>query len=746
MRSSNSACPSEDDLKALLVAGMPDEVRQAELENHLTDCHRCRDRLEHLTDSEWKILLSDSVEDSGSKSVSGRSAAPTSDTRKSNATAGRHTSDVLLPPDAPGPESQRLVHQLPGLELIDQIGRGGMATVYRGRQTRLNRIVAVKIITESTARPDVWMRFRQEAQAAARLQHENLVRVHDSGFRPGIAWIVQEYCDGGTLLQRIQKAPLIFTDAAEIVMLLARAVGVAHSAGIVHRDIKAANVLFNGDIPRLADFGIARQLDAENGVTQTGEIIGTPSYMSPEQAGGAATSAQPAVDIYGLGAVLYESLTGMPPFRAATVIETIRMVLEDDPIPLRKLQRTVPRDLEIICLKCLEKSPESRYATANELADDLQRFINREPILARRSPIIERAVRWVRRRPVPATLLVTTALLITGSLLAWGQYTRDVLAEREHAGNMQRMAERRADEALRNYRRARVAVDAAVSSILGDDEPGTSELASGQREVLEHARIVYADLTRENPSDPELKYEQAIAHLKLGQVLRRTATRREAAAEFERAISLFAEVRDAIDGPQESDRRKAEAMLFLAMDARETGNADSGVVLATQALRIVPSAGADDLLRARILATLAWAQSDSGNQPSAIKSYHQAINLLQKLNQREPQSVAALSVLGESAFRLAACYTRTADANASQKFRAMATEARREAVRLSPDSPYPKSSLLISLAGDALVCVRNRRFEDALSILAEAGALGEQITPWQLLWGCMSGIANAFEH
>ncbi|MCA9066155.1 MAG: protein kinase, partial [Planctomycetaceae bacterium] len=207
MRSSSCDCPSEDDLKALLT-GTSDEDRVTELESHLTDCNRCRDQLERLTDTEWKTLLSGVIEDSDAKSVSGRSAAPTTDTQKSNATAGRHTSDVLLPPDAPGPESQRLVHELPGLELIDQIGRGGMATVYRARQTRLNRIVAVKIITESTAHPDVWLRFRQEAMTAARLQHQNLVSVHDTGFRPGIAWIVQEYCDGGTLLQRIQKAPL----------------------------------------------------------------------------------------------------------------------------------------------------------------------------------------------------------------------------------------------------------------------------------------------------------------------------------------------------------------------------------------------------------------------------------------------------------------------------------------------------------------------------------------------------------
>jgi tetratricopeptide (TPR) repeat protein len=318
-----------------------------------------------------------------------------------------------------GPSAPPGSPEVPGYEILGELGRGGMGVVYRAQQTGLNRPVALKmVLAGGHAAAGELSRFRGEAEAVARLQHPHVVQVFDIGEAGGLPYIALEFCPGGSLAQRLDGTPWPPPRAAELVETLARAVHAAHRAGVVHRDLKPANVLMAADgAPKVADFGLARRLDAGDGQTGSGAVMGTPCYMAPEQAGGGTREAGPPADVYALGAILYELMTGRPPFKAATAVDTILQVIHDDPVPPRRLQPKLPRDLETVALRCLAKEPHRRYASAEALADDLRRFLDDRPVLARPTPAWERAVKWARRSPAKAT--ATTALVaLVGAALA----------------------------------------------------------------------------------------------------------------------------------------------------------------------------------------------------------------------------------------------------------------------------------------------------------------------------------------
>jgi serine/threonine-protein kinase len=300
-----------------------------------------------------------------------------------------------------------------GYEIETLLGHGGMGIVYRARHLRLNRLVALKMmIAGAYAGPHERARFQREAEAVARLRHANIVQVYDVGDHEGWPYYTMELLEGGSLSQALAGTPQPARQAAALLITLAEAMREAHQIGIVHRDLKPANVLLAADgTPKIADFGLARQVGEQPLLTMSGARVGTPSYMAPEQAAGRPGRIGPAADIYALGALLYETLTGRPPFRAETAEETERQVIEEDPVPPSRLNAKVPRDLETICLKCLHKSPERRYATAAALAEDLKRFQQDLPIAARPVGLFERAFKWVRRHPAPAGTVAASLLL-----------------------------------------------------------------------------------------------------------------------------------------------------------------------------------------------------------------------------------------------------------------------------------------------------------------------------------------------
>jgi hypothetical protein len=320
----------------------------------------------------------------------------------------------------------------PGYEVLDELGRGGMGRVLRARQIGFDRVVALKtMLAGDTAR------FHTEAEAVARLQHPNIVQVFEVGEHQGKPFFSLEFCPGGSLAQKLAGRPLPPREAAALVEALARAMHYAHQQNVIHRDLKPANVLLsfcggsqnradggaapvsdrplNEVVPKISDFGLARKLD-EAGQTLSGAVFGTPSYMAPEQASGRNKEVGPAADVWALGAILYECLTGRPPFKAATTLDTLQQLMSEVPVPPRKINAKVPRDLETICLKCLQKDPARRYPSARELADDLRRFLKGRPILARPTPAWERAWKWSQRRPALAVALLL--VLVAGS--GWG--------------------------------------------------------------------------------------------------------------------------------------------------------------------------------------------------------------------------------------------------------------------------------------------------------------------------------------
>jgi WD40 repeat protein len=371
---------------------------------------------------------------------------------------------------------------VPGYEILGELGRGGMGVVYKARQASLGRVVALKVLlTGNLASAAERERFRREAEAVAKLQHPGVVQVFEVGESDGRPFLSLEFCGGGSLAGRLDGTPLVPKEAARIVRELAGAVQALHQAGLIHRDLKPSNVLLqttedtehtekskekgsssvvsvSSVVPKIADFGLAKELGSP-GQTASGAVVGTPSYMAPEQAAARHGEVGPATDVYALGAILYELLTGRPPFRAATALDTVMQVLKEEPVPPTRLQPKTPRDLESICLKCLEKQPARRYAKAKELADDLGRFAGGEPVRARPVGRLTRGWRWCRRNPAVAGLLLAVGLaLLLGAgvasafaLMADDKARKEAAARKDADENARRATENAREAARRLY-------------------------------------------------------------------------------------------------------------------------------------------------------------------------------------------------------------------------------------------------------------------------------------------------------
>ncbi len=313
----------------------------------------------------------------------------------------------------PLPKSKSRV-DIPGYKILGELGRGAMGVVYKAHQTRADRIVALKVMLHSDhAGGKELARFQIEAQSAARLLHPNIVQIYDVNQVGVTPYFTLEFVEGGTLARKMARQMLTTEESAQLMLTLCKAMAYAHTKGVIHRDLKPANILMANNVtPKIADFGLARKTDDVSHLTLDGTVLGTPNYMSPEQAFGKQAEIGPLSDVYTLGAILYEMLIGRPPFKGASAWEVIQQVRTADPTPPSTLQPGIPRDLETICLKCLQKEPDKRYGSAQLLADDLQRFLNNEPILARPVGSLERLVRLCRRYPREARLVGFIASLL----------------------------------------------------------------------------------------------------------------------------------------------------------------------------------------------------------------------------------------------------------------------------------------------------------------------------------------------
>ena len=449
-------CPPKESLERFLAQALNDDD-SCVVEEHLADCSICQARMHELTDEplegKWRKRqtgTSESLSPADSEVVQGLSERIQSALADGSATLNQHGKHASERGEQTHPE-------LPGYEILNVLAHGGMSVVYLARQFRPSRQVAIKFISKGVSehgKPTD--RLFAEADALARLHHPNFVEIFEVGEYGGQPFLVLEFLAGGTLEDSVRGAPLPFERVASLIGTLAEAMEAAHRAGLVHRDLKPSNILLTTDgIPKIGDFGLVKDKQSENGLTTAGTVMGTPSYMAPEQAGGHGAEISAATDVYALGAVLYALLTGRPPFKGANQMETVLQVLHNEPPPPSMLRPQLPRDLQTITLHCLEKDPKRRYGSAALLAADLRHYLKGEPIAARPLGAFGRTIKWIRRRPAIAALL---AVVVLGGTLSLALVTW--LWERAEArATTEATARALADESQKSEKSARLDIE-----------------------------------------------------------------------------------------------------------------------------------------------------------------------------------------------------------------------------------------------------------------------------------------------
>jgi serine/threonine-protein kinase len=472
-------------------------------------------------------------------------------------------------PPAKTADPAALPKRVAGYEILGVLGRGAMGVVYKARQSGLNRLVALKMILsgDHAAEHEI-ARFKAEAEAVAQIQHVNIVQIYEVGEEAGRPYFSLEFVDGGSLDKKIAGNPQPPREAAQLVHLLAAAMDVAHQKGIIHRDLKPANVLIARDgTPKISDFGLAKKLEGASGQTQSGAILGTPNYMAPEQALGKLDDIGPVSDVYALGVILYELLTGRVPFRGTNMIETLKQVATREPVAPSALQDKIPRDLETICLKCLQKDRTRRYATAGALAEDLRRFLNLEPILARPVGRAERAWRWCRRNPLGAAAIAGVAVwAVTMSLLAWRLQVQKSATEaaRTEAVKNQHEAEHQTEVAQANeadakakgkvarerHEKAVITVAKLVEEMLKRLQSrvimtnAAPEVRGLRDQMVKMSREQMMLLAKELEDVDATSFGRLEAHQLVGDVLRHLGQGQEALGHFKQGADLARKIAD----------------------------------------------------------------------------------------------------------------------------------------------------------------------------------------------------------
>lgn len=547
-----------------------------------------------------------------------------------------------------------------GYEIISELGRGGMGVVYKAYQRGLDRTVALKMVLSGAhASEEQLRRFILEAKAVGHLQHPNIVQVFDIGENRGLPFFSLEFVDGSTLAKLIQAKPQLPIYSASLTEKLARAMSYAHARGILHRDLKPANILMtSAGVPKIADFGLAKQIaeSGDSGSTRTGTIMGTPSYMAPEQARGDNQAIGPAADQYSLGAILYEMLTGRPPFASANPMDTIYQVMREEPIPPRMLVSKVPVDLETICLKALQKDVSARYGDCDKLAEDLQRFANGEPILARPVSHPERLWRWCKRNPLLATVTASAIGLLLAIAIGASWFAAvlsnkniDLAAKTKLAEDNATIANEKTNEATRRSDRLKKYIQDSmieVTKINVVDNPGVREYVNRTYEsMLPLLEEIIAELPETDQAEPT----RANGLIRISKALRDQGRHSEAEAKL-RELVTFGERRMEIKGASDAARSNLAKFLVELASVRLEVNRDfdEHVSLLRRAEQLVqemidaPRRSPDDgkgLLPffatraqlAEIKNRLATAEYRLGRPHAAMELYQQASNLFQQI-------------------------------------------------------------------------------------------------------------------
>lgn len=664
MAANAPSCPADALFDSFLSDEASDDDRR-DFESHLNDCESCQVRLEkRLSSAEWRRLL---PKDPGT---------PISIVRKES--------------DGKAESEQPIVD---GYTIEAVIGHGGMGTVYRAHQHSLNRTVALKILSSTaTENPRRWLRFKTEVEAIGRLQHPNIVRVFDAGEYKERAYVAQELCDSESLESQM-GTPRPPADVVSLLQQLVDAIDHAHRQEVLHRDIKPSNILFAGGRVKLADFGLAKLTDMDDSLTRTRDVMGSPSYMAPEQARADHEAIGPETDIFQTGILMYELLTGIAPFRADSAVETLRLAQEHEPVSPRRLQPSIPRDLQTICQKCLSKRPSDRYRTAAALAEDLQRFQDGRPIHARPPGILVRSWKWTRRRPAAAALIGVTILAIASLLLMWANFTSE-LAEQT------RIAEGKTQEAQRNLE-DQIEANAATLEVLGFF---TVDLLDAANPENDGANVKVIDVIDRASVDVEERFGdrprvEAIVQAAIGNVYLELGQPLKALPHMERGVKLFQDVNEPLN------QQSYVASYQLALCFKGLGRYEDALKIADRLTPLAAELGIEQELELRFFRS---GQVLRDAKPAAM------IEHLQQLHSDCVQHLGAnnrltLSVLGN----LTVAYLKSGDLKKAEEHERQRLAETEEI--LGPDDP----DTVISLNNLAIILVRQGRFEESEKLQRE---------------------------
>jgi serine/threonine-protein kinase len=631
--------------------------------------------------------------------------------------------------DAPG----RVEPAFSDYEVEGELARGGMGVVYRARQRSLNRPVALKVIRAGEwASAEQVRRFRNEAEMVALLDHPNIVPVHEVGEQAGQLYFSMRLVEGGSLAEHLA----CFRDdpraAAGLLATVARAVHHAHQHGVLHRDLKPSNILLDAEgRPHVTDFGLGRRIEVDSSLTQPGALVGTPSYMAPEQTKGQKAAVTTAADVYGLGAILYALLTGRPPFQAENVLDTLVQVREREPQRPRGVNRRVPRDLETICLKCLAKDAERRYGSALALAEDLERFLRGEPIRARRVGMAEHLTKWARRRPAAAALVGVSAAAALGLLGGDVWFTAQLRREGNHAKEERDKAQAQQQLARQNLRKACDAVEQMLTRIGEERLSHEPRMTPIRRRLLEDAARFYEQFVQQGGNEPWVRAETARAYRGLAYVQSQTGQWDRAAESSRRAVDLLEQLR--AEDPAECNRYELSlAYYYLGASLQNQGRLREeeeprrrGIALAAE---LVSEAPGD--IRFRI--HLAWFQCEQGDALLSVRrlreaeqAYREALDLAEKLLVDFPANPGDRGILGCCQNRLGTVLATAGRLREAEKVLREALETYRKLGAESPSATGVDAATAETLVSLAHVLRATGRLPEAQELWLQALTLIE---------------------
>ena len=616
-------CPQFETLQALLERSL-DAALLLEVESHINSCENCRQVLQQLSAANEETQ----TQPAGDQETSEANPRLTIADRIAQYEANHVRSESFAQANLP---------EVDGYEIESLIARGGMGIVYRALQKEANRTVALKMMLQGAyASAEEVTRFQIEARAAARLTHQYIVPIHDVGTCRGQHYFSMGYIAGSSCKDLIQEGPLSNRECAELLLHLTDAIAYAHSQGIVHRDLKPGNILIDSQgKPHITDFGLAKRIDASDELTATGQVLGTPGFMAPEQALGKVAEVGPLSDVYSLGAVLYTCLTGRPPFQCQTPVETMLQVIEQPPVPPRMLNASADVDLETICLKCLEKSPQQRYQSADDLRRELTDYLEGRPIQARPLSAFGRLRRWCKRRPITAALVAG----VVGSLLI-GTLVSTYFAL---------LANERARGATAGTRIALTSLETIINTVNSKlrDVPGARKI---RRELLNDAIDDLERILGDSTFQHQIDHDMANVYVDIGILYQEIGgdeggkADQQAERSLRRAIEMFEVLND--DADQADDQLLADharALNQLGDFLNKQGRLDEaepliqrGLSIRRQLARRTPPAARMRLHLSASILSLADCYSYRGQNEQALQTIPEAIALAQELVSEDP--------------------------------------------------------------------------------------------------------------